>query len=109
MTPPVPQVNCEGEPGEDTLGFGKRKKREVRHFSFTKVIPASDILGSSPPYPPTPSVGARVRRASHAHKPHKNTTSWERNLAIKVRIPGEVLSLIGFSLLRRRVIELRLF
>ncbi|ROT76259.1 hypothetical protein C7M84_005153 [Penaeus vannamei] len=80
-------VNCEGEPGEDTLGFGKRKKREVRHFSFTKVIPASDILGSSPPYPPTPSVGARVRRASHAHKPHKNTTSWERNLAIKVRIP----------------------
>ncbi|XP_037778467.1 uncharacterized protein LOC119575116 isoform X2 [Penaeus monodon] len=80
-------VNCEGELGEDTLGFGKRKRREVRHFTFTKIIPASDILASSPPYPPTPTPSLRVRRASQAHQPHKNTTSWERNLAIKVRIP----------------------
>lgn len=88
------QVNCEGELGEDTLGFGKRKRREVRHFTFTKIIPASDILASSPPYPPTPTPSLRVRRASQAHQPHKNTTSWERNLAIKVRIPGKVVSSI---------------
>ncbi|XP_042869637.1 uncharacterized protein LOC122251643 isoform X2 [Penaeus japonicus] len=80
-------VNCEGEPGEDTLGFGRRKKRKVRHFSVTKVIPASDILGSLPPYPPTPQAKDRVRRASHVEKSHTNTTLWERNLAIKVKIP----------------------
>ncbi|XP_042215522.1 uncharacterized protein LOC121861696 isoform X1 [Homarus americanus] len=88
-------TNC-GPGDDDLLGFGKRRKRAVGQFTMTTVIPASDISSSSgPPYPPpilstfSSSSSSTMPSApsSHTRKQHENTTNWERNLSVRVKIP----------------------
>ncbi|XP_064083710.1 uncharacterized protein LOC135199519 isoform X2 [Macrobrachium nipponense] len=84
-------TECGGVDETDRLGFGRRKKRGVRHYSFTTTLRGSDLmkkssLGNIPPHPPPNSLHPRSRRVVH-DSGENSTTTWERNLNIKVRIP----------------------
>ncbi|XP_053636203.1 uncharacterized protein [Cherax quadricarinatus] len=85
-------TNC-GPGDDDLLGFGKRKKRALSEVSFTTVVPSSILPSLGPPYPPpviTSTSTVPSTSISHSQRRHENTTNWERNLTVKVKIPNEV-------------------
>ncbi|XP_066944869.1 uncharacterized protein [Macrobrachium rosenbergii] len=89
-------TECGGVDETDRLGFGRRKKRGIRHYSFTTTLRGSDLIkksaqGDIPPHPPPNSLlHPRSRRVVH-DSDENSTTTWERNLSIKVRVPDTAI------------------